>query len=219
MPCHPHPKSRSQEFENSIFGFLLRRVLFQFTISSPRFCTGPLPLPPSTRGLPCYKFYALSSLSRPAQPRCLPLVLRLHGPSAVWALLSADLTHLWANNTSDTGIVMGSDSAVSGLFTTTTLLRSPASSAPTSGWSEWPSSGQSSSSSLLLKNLNLLEVSEEVTKLNLSSFAKICYYYIIKLDLQSIGSSPDLQRWLIRARQLQWSKLGIWTLDISLTSF
>ncbi len=39
-----------------------------------------------------------------------------------------------------------------------------------------------------------------------------------KLDLQSIGSSPDLQRWLlIRARQIQWSELGIWTWDISLT--
>ena len=39
----------------------------------------------------------------------------------------------------------------------------------------------------------------------------------LKLDLQSIGSSPDLQTWLIRARQIQWSELGIWTWDISLT--
>ena len=39
----------------------------------------------------------------------------------------------------------------------------------------------------------------------------------MELDLQSLGSSPDLQRWLIRARQIQWSKLGIWTWDISLT--
>ena len=39
----------------------------------------------------------------------------------------------------------------------------------------------------------------------------------IQLDLQSIGSSPHLQRWLIRARQIQWSELVIWTWDISLT--
>ena len=38
-----------------------------------------------------------------------------------------------------------------------------------------------------------------------------------QLDLQSIGSSPDLQRWLVRAHQIQWSELGIWTWDISLT--
>ena len=40
--------------------------------------------------------------------------------------------------------------------------------------------------------------------------------FSLKLDLQSIGSSPDLQRWLIWARQIQWSELGIWTWDISL---
>ena len=40
-----------------------------------------------------------------------------------------------------------------------------------------------------------------------------------KLDLQSIGSSPELQRWLIRARQIQWPELGIWTWDISLYIF
>ena len=39
----------------------------------------------------------------------------------------------------------------------------------------------------------------------------------MKLDLQSTGSSPDLQRWLIQGRQIQWSELGIWTWDISLT--
>ena len=38
-----------------------------------------------------------------------------------------------------------------------------------------------------------------------------------KLDLQPIGSSPDLQRWLVQARQIQWSELWIWTSDISLT--
>ena len=50
-----------------------------------------------------------------------------------------------------------------------------------------------------------------------SKFGNILVFEIRKLDLQSIVSSPDFQRWLIRARQIQWSELGIWTWDISLT--
>ena len=52
-----------------------------------------------------------------------------------------------------------------------------------------------------------------ILEVNTALEAKETFLSKYKLDLQSIGSSPDIQRWLIQARQIQWSKWGIWTWD------
>jgi len=116
--------------------------------------------------------------------------------------LSADLTHLWVSNTSATGSVTGSDhvrfvyynaanfavksSMEPGSEALLSLAAELSSDLPESGGEV---TGKLSSDKwmvvrvaglrtviiiLSLKNLNLLEVSEEVAKLDKSSFAKIC---------------------------------------------
>ena len=150
-------------------------------------------------------FHAINStlcLLLPDQPQAdfFPKYSAYMGP--LLSDLSADLTHLWANNTSATGSVTGSESVRFVYFNAANFAvkstMEPGSEAllslATELSSDLPESGGEVTGKLSsdkwmvvrvaglrtviiilsLKNLNLLEVSEEVAKLDKSSFAKIC---------------------------------------------